>query len=379
MTTKFIARIIAAVVGVVGLGAFGSVLLFAGGANSPCIAVPTSPAPSASGGATPALTTGGPTTVRGYDSEQVTNATTIITVGQRFGVPPRGWVIAIATALQESALRAGTTGNQDSIGLFQQRPSQGWGTPDQLRDPTYAATKFYQKLLAIPNWESMPLTDVAQAVQRSAFPSAYAKWEPDATLLVDTLAGGAMELGDQCGTPCAATASSAKTPLGSMVTSGTAPLIAVRLAAAPAGPAPSPSGGCLAAQAILARAQTWLTGWDGGPVPYLSSNIQGDLFQGYRRDCSGYASMALGLPGPGLDTADLANKYPAITKEQIQPGDLLINPAPGGAGHVVIFDHWTDASMTSYVGYEQSGDGGTHHRTIPYPYFGSYWMQPHSP
>jgi hypothetical protein len=58
-------------------------------------------------------------------------------------------------------------------------------------------------------------------------------------------------------------------------------------------------------------------------------------------------------------------------------GDLLINPAPDLAGHVVIFDHWTDRSMTSYMGFEQSGDGGTHHRVIPYPYFGGYPMSPY--
>lgn len=109
---------------------------------------------------------------------------------------------------------------------------------------------------------------------------------------------------------------------------------------------------------------------DGGPVPYLSSADPTTWFNGYRRDCSGYASMALGLPGPGLDTAGLAAGSTPIQKTDLRAGDLLINPAPAKAGHVVIFDHWTDAIMTSYVGYEQSGDGGTHHRVIPYPYFG---------
>jgi hypothetical protein len=102
-------------------------------------------------------------------------------------------------------------------------------------------------------------------------------------------------------------------------------------------------------------------------------------FGGYRRDCSGYASMALGLPGPGLTSAGLAARATRIPKAALGPGDLLINPAPDLAGHVVIFDHWTDATTTSYVGYEQSGDGGTHHRTIPYPYFGSYPISPYRP
>lgn len=144
-------------------------------------------------------------------------------------------------------------------------------------------------------------------------------------------------------------------------------------------PAPSPSGtdGCGDGVAVLARAATWLTGWNGGPVPYLSSADPATWLHGYRRDCSGYASMALGLPGPGLTTAELATRGIPIQKTQLRAGNLLINPAPDLAGHVVIFDHWTDPTMTSYVGYEQSGDGGTHHRVIPYPYFDGYQMNPY--
>ncbi|MBO0870781.1 MAG: M23 family metallopeptidase, partial [Micromonosporaceae bacterium] len=109
--------------------------------------------------------------------------------------PPRGWVIAVATALQESSLHnlgnLGPHNDHDSLGLFQQRPSQGWGTPAQVMDPAYASRRFYQKLLTVPGWQSLPLTEAAQAVQRSAFPDAYAKHEPLATLIVNTLANGA--------------------------------------------------------------------------------------------------------------------------------------------------------------------------------------------
>jgi hypothetical protein len=87
--------------------------------------------------------------------------------------------------------------------------------------------------------------------------------------------------------------------------------------------------------------------------------------------------MALGLPGPGLDTMALAAHATPIQKTDLRAGDLLINPAPGGAGHVVIFDQWADTTMDAYVGYEQSGDGGTHHRVIPYEYFGGYPMSPY--
>ncbi|HEY6796544.1 MAG TPA: hypothetical protein VI248_17855, partial [Kineosporiaceae bacterium] len=99
-----------------------------------------------------------------WDGEQRANAVTILAVGARLGVPPSGQVIALATAMQESSLRNLPSGDRDSIGLFQQRPSAGWGTPAQLRDPAYAAERFYRALLAVPGWQSMPLTDAAQAV-----------------------------------------------------------------------------------------------------------------------------------------------------------------------------------------------------------------------
>jgi len=140
---------------------------------------------------------------------------------------------------------------------------------------------------------------------------------------------------------------------------------------------PSPMPDCPDVEAILARAATWLTAWNGGPVPYLSSADPTTWFNGYRRDCSGYASMALGLNGPGFDSAGLAARSTPISENDLRPGDLLINPAQEGAGHVVIFDHWADPAMGTYVGYEQSGDGGTHHRRITYPYFNGYPMSPY--
>ncbi len=144
------------------------------------------------GGAAPATpATGDLPSVDGLSADQMRNAATIIAVGQQMNVPPRGWVIAVATALQESDLINTPGGDQDSVGLFQQRPSQGWGTPAQLMDPAYASRKFYEKLLTINGWESMALTDAAQAVQRSAYPDAYAKHEPLATAIVNKLADGA--------------------------------------------------------------------------------------------------------------------------------------------------------------------------------------------
>jgi murein DD-endopeptidase MepM/ murein hydrolase activator NlpD len=137
-------------------------------------------------------------TATDLDDEQVSNARTIIAVGKSLGVPARGWVVAIATALQESGLRNLAYGDRDSLGLMQQRPSMGWGTPTQLQDPAYAARVFFggptsptsnSGLLSVPGWQRMPLWQAAQTVQRSAFPMAYADHEPLATDIVHRLAG----------------------------------------------------------------------------------------------------------------------------------------------------------------------------------------------
>ncbi|WP_253181571.1 LysM peptidoglycan-binding domain-containing protein [Curtobacterium sp. UCD-KPL2560] len=127
-------------------------------------------------------------------AEQRANAATIVSVGRSMGVPERGIVIALAAALQESSLRNLPNGDRDSVGLFQQRPSQGWGDKATLQDPASATRLFFKGnpgktrgLLAIPNWSGMALTDAAQAVQVSAYPGEYAKWEQTAKSLLATL------------------------------------------------------------------------------------------------------------------------------------------------------------------------------------------------
>ena len=133
--------------------------------------------------------------IRPYGAAQVRNAAVIVNVGSDLKMPPRAWVIAVATAMQESRLtnlgNLGSRNDHDSLGLFQQRPSAGWGTPQQIMDPAYASTKFYEKLKTIDGWETMPLTQAAQRVQISAYPDAYAKHEPLATQIVNMLADGA--------------------------------------------------------------------------------------------------------------------------------------------------------------------------------------------
>jgi LysM repeat protein len=126
------------------------------------------------------------------------NARVIVQVGRSAGVSDYGLVIALATAAQESTLRNLDWGDRDSIGLFQQRPSQGWGQPAQLNDPVYASRAFFggavnpnpgatRGLLDIAGWKSMTVTQAAQAVQYSAYPDAYAKWEASAWAWLDEI------------------------------------------------------------------------------------------------------------------------------------------------------------------------------------------------
>ncbi|MFI7244231.1 heavy metal transporter [Streptomyces qinglanensis] len=120
---------------------------------------------------------------------QAQNAATIAAVAARRGLPERAVTIALATAMQESQLRNIAHGDRDSVGLFQQRPSQGWGTFEQIQDPVYSASRFYDHLAEVPGYSRLPLTVAAQRVQRSGYPQAYAKHETDATLLTGALTG----------------------------------------------------------------------------------------------------------------------------------------------------------------------------------------------
>ncbi|MEV0409999.1 hypothetical protein AB0I68_04095 [Streptomyces sp. NPDC050448] len=143
------------------------------------------------GGGAPHCTAGPRTGSGGVDMtpEQAANAATIAAVGVAKGLPDRAVTIALATAMQESALRNLDHGDRDSLGLFQQRPSQGWGTREQIMDPVYSAGIFYERLVAIKGYSRLPLTEAAQQVQLSGFPQAYAKHEPDATVLTAAFAG----------------------------------------------------------------------------------------------------------------------------------------------------------------------------------------------
>jgi LysM repeat protein len=144
--------------------------------------------PASTGASAPAAGTGSATPLT---DEMAANVRLIIQTGQRLGVPDRGIVVALAAAMQESGLRNLNYGDRDSVGMFQQRPSTGWGTAAQLQDPTYATELFFggpsnpnpgrtRGLLDISGWQSMTVAQAAQAVQISAYPDAYAKWESSA-------------------------------------------------------------------------------------------------------------------------------------------------------------------------------------------------------
>lgn len=123
------------------------------------------------------------------DPEQARNAAIIAGGSIKRGLKPRAASIALATAFQESDIRNLDYGHSDSLGLFQQRPSQGWGTVEQVMDPWYSSKAFYKALVKVPKWQTRDLNDVAQAVQRSAYPDAYRKHVDRARILASSLTG----------------------------------------------------------------------------------------------------------------------------------------------------------------------------------------------
>lgn len=121
--------------------------------------------------------------------DQGQNAALIAAIGVRRGLPARAVSIALATAYQESKIRNLDYGDRDSVGIFQQRPSQGWGTVEQIRDEHYSINKFYEALEKIDGFKTMRITEAAQRVQRSGFPEAYEEHAPDARALASALTG----------------------------------------------------------------------------------------------------------------------------------------------------------------------------------------------
>lgn len=177
--------------------------------TAPPVAVPVTPVPVATPSPTPTrkapkkpVRPKHPRPVAGLDQRQMDNAKAIVDVGLAMKMPRRALVVAVATAMQESNLynlasdvlpesfdypHQGSGSDHDSIGLFQQRPSSGWGTVAEIMRPAYAARAFFTALKEVPGWTELSLTAAAQAVQVSAFPDAYAQHEQRATTVVAAL------------------------------------------------------------------------------------------------------------------------------------------------------------------------------------------------
>ena len=276
--------------------------------------------------------------------EQVANAATIVAVGIKTGVPPRGLVIALATAMQESSLvnlgDLGAGNDHDSLGLFQQRPSQGWGTPAQVMDPVYASGKFYSALLKVPGWQQMRLTDAAQAVQRSGFPEAYQKWERDAIALVSHVVPGIppdalKDPGSGLGVP------------GSGGPGGIACLPDAGDGQPGSDSVPLPPGFTLPAgtQAAVATAIGWALQQLGTPYAFGGDCTAPHSGKpAHQCDCSSLMMMAYRAAGvqlPRVAHAQALAGTPVYDRSQLRPGDLLFIPGSDGTpsrpGHVGMY------------------------------------------
>ncbi|MER7859163.1 C40 family peptidase [Amycolatopsis japonica] len=280
-----IAAMILAIPLLIGAGVAGIVSSLSGGSGTSSLICTPDGTPT---GTVPSLT-----------AEQMSNAATIVAVGKQMGVPEPGWVVAITAALQESKLRNLRYGDRDSLGLFQQRPSMGWGTAQQITTPTYASTKFFERLTATPHWQMMSVNDAAQAVQGSGFPHAYAQHEDKARAVVAAVSGVRCQ----------------------------------------PGPAVAGSGDCNDVQAPTAAAMTainYACGQRG--LPYVwggNGPLNGDA--GF--DCSGLTKAAYDAAGISLPRTAHTQYHagPRVHDESLLPGDLVFYGPPSKIRHVGLY------------------------------------------
>ncbi len=264
--------------------------------------------------ATQSCSVSGP--VPGLDVSQAANADLIVSAALSASAEnTRAARIAVMTAMTESSLRNLDHGGQGSLGLFQQRPSEGWGTAAQVMEPIYATDAFVKRLLAVPAWQALPPWVAAEAVQRSKFAggSNYeANWPAAAGVLAGVLADG--NTPGACGQGTGGLAGAASgdgLPAGYAVPAGTPPEHAAVVAYA---------------LAQLGKPYLWAAS---GPTAF---------------DCSGLTMAAWGIVGVPLDhyTGDQQNEGQPVTPSAVTPGDLVLtpgsdSPGPGIAGHVGIY------------------------------------------
>jgi cell wall-associated NlpC family hydrolase len=269
-------------------------------------------------------------------AEQIPNAKIIVATGIALKVPARGQVVALATALQESGLRNLSYGDRDSLGLFQQRPSQGWGTAEQIQDPVYAATQFYTHLLKLDGWQQLTVAQASQEVQHSAYPDAYAKWEDLATALQSAVAkalGSADDAGNSAGIPTAATGSSGCAAEGGKDGAG--------FGAIPAGVLPGGYEIPADAPAEVRTAIRWALGQLGTPYQWGGSCTDSHGLDPMGRcDCSSLMQRSYAAAGVTLSrtTYTQVKEGKAVTLGAVKPGDLLFTEGTAAApGHVGMY------------------------------------------
>ncbi|MET9427881.1 MULTISPECIES: C40 family peptidase [unclassified Streptomyces] len=264
--------------------------------------------------------------------EQIPNAKVIVATGVQMRIPARGQVIALATALQESGLRNLPHGDRDSIGLFQQRPSQGWGTREQILDPVYASTKFYKALTSVKDWEHMPLTVAAQKVQKSGYPDAYAKHEPLATALQQAIAP---TLGGAAAGPAGTPPFTGGFAIGCVTEAGT------DYGDIPAGTLPQGYQIPLTAPEPARNAIRWALGQLGTPYQWggTCTNPHGPNPRD-RCDCSSLMQRAYGVAGIEITrtTYTQINDGRPVPANALQPGDLVFTVGSASRPeHVAMF------------------------------------------
>jgi cell wall-associated NlpC family hydrolase len=278
----------------------------------------------------------GSVTVPGLDdpAEQAPNARTIQATGIAMGIPPRGQVVALATALQESGLRNLAYGDRDSLGLFQQRPSQGWGTAVQILDPVHASTRFYEALVHVSGWQSLTIAQAAQAVQQSGFPDAYAKWEPLATALQKAIGAVLAPTGGDLAPPSPEPGTSSITMRPDVDGSCSSGGDGTGFGAIPAGSLPA--GYALPADASTAvqTAIRWALGqlgtdyqWGGSCTAARGPDPMG------RCDCSSLVQQAYRAGGVALPrtTYTQVKAGQPVSVNALKPGDLLFTEGTASA------------------------------------------------
>jgi cell wall-associated NlpC family hydrolase len=233
--------------------------------------------------------------VNDYSATQLANAQTIVNIGTGLNVPPYGLLVGIATAIGESTLLDAPGGDRDSLGLFQQRPSQGWGTPAQIMDTSYASAKFFTALLGVRDWQSMSVTEAAHSTQGNAVADYYTQFVNDAKAIL------------------------------AKIQPNTRPASAPRTTCTPAFntmPVSAGRGGTHSARGdtVIAAAESLL----GTPYVWGGSTEASGL------DCSGMTRLAYSMVGIALphNAAMQSGMMPHYPLSAAQPGDLLFFGSP---------------------------------------------------